>query len=198
LERNSRRELTPLSFIERKHLGRLEITKEENLMRLEHSNPRFSGLMLVLVASLVVSAPAENKKGNKYACSEPTPASQCNQSNTCGSASTPCSMDVKRTSYSASATPSIAGAKANSLVCVKKGTKVTWQSSSKNTGFLVDFGASSPFDPPDPIVGGSKKSVEVQAATPGCYVYAFQASDSTGIYGMSKASQAELIILGGD
>jgi hypothetical protein len=46
-------------------------------------------------------------------------------------------------------------------------------------------------------MGGSKKSVEVKAANPGCYLYDFQATDSTGIYGMSKASQAELIIIGG-
>jgi len=70
-------------------------------------------------------------------------------------------------------------------------------SSSKNTGFLIDYGPSSPFDPPDPIMGGSKKPVTVKAATPGCYMYSFQASDSTGIYGMSKASQAELIVVGG-
>jgi hypothetical protein len=74
---------------------------------------------------------------------------------------------------------------------------VTWKSTAKNTGFLVDFGSTSPFDPPDPIMGGSKKSVDVKAANPGCYKYAFQATDSTGIYGMSKASQAELIVLGG-
>ena len=46
-------------------------------------------------------------------------------------------------------------------------------------------------------MGGSKKSVTVKAANPGCYMYNFQATDSTGIYGMSKASQAELIIVGG-
>ena len=28
-------------------------------------------------------------------------------------------------------------------------------------------------------------------------MYNFQATDSTGIYGMSKASQAELIVVGG-
>ncbi len=154
-------------------------------------------LFLLVVGLLPNSARAEEKKkgGNKYACAEANPASQCNAGNTCGSASTPCSVDVKRTAYSSSATPSIPGAKGNSLFCVKTGTTVTWMSSSKNVGFLVDFGPSAPFDPPDTIMGGSKRSATVKAATPGCYMYDFQASDSSGIYGMSKASQAELIVI---
>jgi len=153
--------------------------------------------VFVFLGLLSVSAAAQGKKANKYACSEPNPASQCNAGNTCGSASTPCAIDVKRTAYSATATPSIANAKGSPLFCIQAGTAVTWQSSSKNTGFLVDFGPNSPFDPPDPIMGGSKKSVQVKAANPGCYLYAFQATDSTGIYGMSKASQAELIVVAG-
>ena len=153
------------------------------------------GCVLILLG-LQLSAAAQSKKTNKYACAESNPASQCNAANTCGSASTPCEVDVKRTSYSASATPSIANAKGSPLFCVQTGTTVTWKSTAKNAGFLVDFGPTSPFDPPDPIMGGSKKSVEVKAANPGCYMYAFQATDSTGIYGMSKASQAELTVIG--
>jgi hypothetical protein len=153
---------------------------------------------LMVVGLLPNSVGAQGKKkGNKYACSEPNPESQCNAGNTCGSSSTPCTVDVKRTAYSSSATPSIPGAKGNQLFCVKTGTTVTWMSSSKNVGFLVDFGPASPFDPPDPIMGGSKKSVSVTAAKAGCHMYDFQATDSSGIYGMSKASQAELIVVGG-
>jgi len=151
----------------------------------------------LLLLGMLPDCAAQQKQGNKYACLEPNPASQCNAGNTCGSPSTPCTVDVRRTSYSASATPSIANAKRNALFCVKAGTTVTWQSSAKNTGFLVDFGASSPFDPPDPIMGGSKKPVSVKATNPGCSLYAFQATDSTGVYGMSKASQAELIVVAG-
>jgi hypothetical protein len=164
-------------------------------MKLQHHSVICLVAFLLAVTILPVCAGAQNKKGNKYACSEANPASQCNSSNTCGSPSTPCSIDVKRTSYSASATPSIPNAKGHSLFCVTTGTTVTWQSSSKNTGFLVDFGASSPFDPPDPIMGGSKKPVTVKAVNPGCSLYAFQATDSSGTFGMSKASQAELIVI---
>jgi hypothetical protein len=64
-------------------------------------------------------------------------------------------------------------------------------------GISHRFRAFFPFDPPDPVMGGNKKSATVKAATPGCYMYSFQASDSTGIYGMSKASQAELIVISG-
>ncbi len=151
--------------------------------------------LFLVMGFLLEVADAQSKSRNQYACSEPNPASQCNASNTCGSPSAPCMVDVERTSYSATATPSIPGSKGNSLFCIKTGTTVTWQSSAKNIGFLIDFGPSSPFDPPDAILGGSKKSNSVTAARPGCFLYAFQATDSTGTYGMSQASHAELIVV---
>jgi hypothetical protein len=168
----------------------------EAIMKVQRCFTVGCAMFLLALGLLPVSAAAQSKKTNKYACKEANPASQCNASNTCGSASTPCTVDVRRTSYSATATPSTPGAKGSPLFCVQAGTAVTWQSSAKNTGFLVDFGPALPFDPSDPIMGGSKKSVEVKAAKPGCYLFDFQATDSSGIYGMSKASQSEMIILG--
>jgi plastocyanin len=137
---------------------------------------------------------AQNKKSGKYACSEADPASLCNSGNTCGSASAPCEVDVKRTANAASATPSIAGAKGNSTFCVKAGTTVVWKSDTKHQGFVVDMGPTSPFDPPDDIVGGSNKSVTVVAKTPGCYKYSAGACLSGAIYGMCGNSTAELIV----
>jgi len=131
---------------------------------------------------------------NKDACSQASPASLCNASNTCGSV---CTVNVKRTSHSSSATPNIPGAKGDGFFCVKTGATVTWQSTAKNTGFLIDFGASSPFDPPGAITGGTEKSVPVVAKTPGCFKYSFTASNSKAIYGMGKAAQAQLIVIGG-
>jgi len=156
---------------------------------------RYSAVLctLLLIASF---ATAEDKKDSMDACSNPNPASLCNGGNTCGSASTPCMVNVKRTSYSSSATPSIPGAKGNDLFCVKAGTTVTWQSTSKNTGFLIDPGASSPFDPPGVITGGSAKSVSVVAKTPGCVTYHLSATAQGGIYGQSKATTAQLIVVG--
>jgi len=49
---------------------------------------------------------------------------------------------------------------------------------AKNTGFLIDLGTSSPFDPPGNIAGGSAKSVPMVAKTPGCFKYNFAASNS--------------------
>src|SRR5271166_4656712 len=111
-------------------------------------------LLVLPLALLVASAGAQSKK-SKYACDEPNPQSLCNPGNTCGSPSTPCNVDVKRTAYAASATPQIPGAKGNSLFCLSPGTKVTWSSSSKNTGFVVDVSDASPFDPGGAIIGGS-------------------------------------------
>lgn len=156
-------------------------------------------LLLLPVLLIASFAMAEDKKkdSSKDVCSNPNPASLCTADNTCGSASTPCTVDVKRTSYSSSATPSIPGAKGNDLFCVKTGTTVTWQAPNKNTGFLIDPGKSSPFDPPGTFMGGSEKSVSAVAKTPGCFTYHFSATAQNGIYGKSKAATGQLIVIGG-
>src|SRR5208283_2515773 len=156
----------------------------------------YCALMLLPVLLIASFAVAEDKKkdSSQDVCSQASPASMCTASNTCGSA---CSIDVKRTSYSSSATPNVPGAKGDGIICVKTGTTVTWQSTAKNTGFLIDFGGTSPFDPPGTITGGTEKSVPVVAKTPGCYKYSFTASNSKAIYGMGKAAQAQLIIIAG-
>jgi hypothetical protein len=158
----------------------------------------YSALLIlpVLLMSTIAAAADDKNDASKSACSQANPASLCDAANTCGSASSGCTVDVKRTSYSSSATPSIPKAKGNSLFCVKTGTTVTWKSSAKNTGFLIDMGSASPFDPSGTITGGTKQSVPVIAKTAGCFKYNFSASNSKAIDGMSKAAQAELIVLG--
>ena len=74
---------------------------------------RFStrcGLLLLPLVILASYATAQSKS-SRYACSEPSPAQLCNASNTCGSGSTPCTVDVKRTANAASSTASIPNAK---------------------------------------------------------------------------------------
>jgi plastocyanin len=105
---------------------------------------------------------------------------------------------VKRTSDSASSTPSIPNAKSNSLFCVKVGTKVTWKSTEKDNGFVVDVGPSSPFDPAGSIIGGSDRSVSVTAKRPGCFKYTAGACRSGAIYGMCGTADAELIVTDGN
>jgi hypothetical protein len=151
-------------------------------------------LLPILLLSSGVTAQSRN---NKYACSEPKPAALCNASNTCGSASVPCTVDIKRTASAAQATPSIPNAKGNSTFCVKTGTTVTWQSLSKNTGFVMDFGSSSPFDQGGTIIGGSDRAVSTVAKKEGCYKYSAGACVSGAIYGMCGTGNAELIVVGG-
>jgi hypothetical protein len=151
--------------------------------------------VLAVLIFLVSSALAESKK-NSYACKEAKPAQLCNASNTCGSASEPCTVEVNRTANSASSTPSIPGAKSGSLFCLKQGTQVIWKSTEKNTGFVVDVGPIAAFDPDGAIIGGSAKDVPVVAKTPGCYRYSAGACKSGAIYGMCKTTFGELIILG--
>jgi plastocyanin len=149
--------------------------------------------LLLSVCGLIGHAGAQ-LKNNKSACSKPNPAQLCRTSNTCGSSSTPCTVDIKRTADGASATPSVPNAKGNVLFCVNVGTTVTWQSTAKNVGFVVDLGPASPFEPDRAIIGGSDRSVSVVAHKPGCYRYSVGACMSGATYGMCKEGSAEVIV----
>jgi plastocyanin len=165
----------------------------------KHFNTRASviwGSVLVLISIAFLScASAQAQKKNRYACEEAQPESLCNAANTCGSTSTPCSVDVTRSGDYANVKPGVPGAKNNQLFCVKAGTTVVWMSSNKNNGFMVSFGTDSPFDPDGPIIGGGKKSVTTKASTAGCYKYDVGAFRSGTIYGMSGSGSPELVIL---
>lgn len=147
-------------------------------------------LPLVLLSTFATA----QSKSSKYACAEANPAQMCSAANTCGSASTPCAVDVKRTANAASATPSIANAKGNSTFCIKAGTTVEWKSTGRNIGFVVDFGPASPFDPNGAIIGGTERSITVVAKRPGCYKYSAGACMSGAIYGMCGEANVELIV----
>ncbi|MBV8630022.1 MAG: hypothetical protein JOZ83_03805 [Silvibacterium sp.] len=160
--------------------------------------PKASRLWLALPLILLssgVAAQAQAKTKMTYVCKETNPETLCNPANTCGSPTQPCSVDVKRTSYAASATPDVPDAKGNQTFCVKIDTSVIWHSDTKHQGFVVDFGPNEPFDPPGDIIGGSDKAVTVRAKTPGCYRFSAGACRSGAVYGMCGNGTAELIIL---
>jgi plastocyanin len=149
---------------------------------------------LYLTLLLLLGSATAQSKNNKYACMEVNPAQLCTAANTCGSDSTPCTVDVKRTANAASSTPGIPNAKGNSLFCVKVGTTVTWNSTGKDNGFVVDVGPTSPFDPAGAIIGGSDRAVSVVAKRTGCFKYSAGACRSGAIYGMCGTANAELIV----
>jgi hypothetical protein len=152
--------------------------------------------MLLLTCVVLLSCAAvQAQKKSKYVCEEKQPESMCSAANTCGSASSACTIDITRSASSANVKPGIPNAKNNQFFCIKAGTTVVWMSSNKNHGFLVSFGTDSPFDPDSPIMGGAKKPVRTIAATPGCYKYDAGAFRSGTIYGMSSGSKPELVIL---
>ena len=168
-------------------------------MKLQRGVAIWSGLVLLAVVLPVTGylAGKEKPKGaNKYLCTEPNPQGLCNSANTCGSPSTPCTLDVKRTSSSASITPSITGAKANELFCVQAGTTITWKSIQKNTGFVVDFGSTSPFDSGGTVIGGSDREASTVAKKPGCYRFSVGACVSGASYGMCGEGATEVIVTG--
>src|SRR3954470_7249147 len=162
------------------------------------SQRRFNAASTVLLLFSVLSlncTTAQAQKKSKYICEEAQPESMCNASNTCGSASAVCTIDITRSSDSANVKANIPNTRNNQFVCVKAGTTVVWKSSNKNNGFMVSFGTDSPFDPDGPIMGGGQKQVTTKAVTPGCYKYAAGAFRSGTVKGMSSGSNPELVIL---
>lgn len=151
--------------------------------------------VLPLLLNVYIIAKDTKKKVKNDVCSAPNPASICAAENTCGSASAPCSVDIRRSGgSSASATPSIAGAKGNKAFCIKTGADVTFTSSSKNTGFVLDFGNSNPFDHQGAIIGGADRPITVTAKHLGCYTYSVGACTAGTIYGMCGDDVAQLVI----
>jgi plastocyanin len=167
------------------------VPPEEKIQR--HFRIRKGLLLLACVPLICITAHAQSK--SKYVCGEPQPAALCTPENTCGSASAPCTVNVTKSGNSSNVKPGIPNAKNNQFFCIAAGTTVVWKTPNKNTGFVVFFGADSPFDPDDPITGGGNKQITVKANTPGCYKYDAGAFFSGAIYGMSGASRRELVIL---
>jgi hypothetical protein len=152
--------------------------------------------ILLWLSSLVFSQ--EQQRGReKYLCSEPNPQNVCTAENTCGTASTTCTVEIKRLSYGVSVDPSIPNAKSNAPFCVRVGTKMIWESRSKNTGFVLDFGPDSPFGQ-DAIMGGSDRTVSTLAKKKGCYKYSAGACVSGSIDGMCGSIETELVITGSE
>jgi plastocyanin len=151
-------------------------------------------ILPLLLTSLNVSQETKKKVKNDV-CSASNPASICAEANTCGSASSPCTIDIRRSgSNYATAKPSTHDVQANKAFCVKVGTSVTFSSSSKNTGFVIDFGKDNPFDHEGSIIGGADRPITVTAKHPGCYTYSIGACTPGTVYGMCGNAYAQLII----
>src|SRR5208283_4424230 len=152
-------------------------------------------LVVPLLLTNFVAGSDTKKKIKGDVCSASNPSSICAAANTCGSASSPCSIDIKRSQGSyATATPSIPDAKSNKAFCIKVGTTVIFMSSSKNTGFVIDFGSSDPFDHEGAITGGADRPITVTAKHPGCYTYSVGACTAGTIYGMCGQGDTQLIV----
>jgi hypothetical protein len=150
---------------------------------------------VALVTAVMILGSTLAYAKSKYICDEPQPADMCNTGNTCGSASTPCKINIQKSGAGANVKPGIPGAKGNQFFCIRAGTEVVWMTSSKNTGFSITFGTDSPFDPDNPIFGGGSKPITVKAVNPGCYKYDAGAFYSGAVSGMSGGSKPELVIL---
>lgn len=120
----------------------------------------------------------EKKKPPNDLCAAGNAQSICSAANTCGSASSPCQVDIRRDEGdSSSATPAIPGG-----------------SKSKNTGFVLDFGNSSPFATGGVILGGADRPVSVVAKKPGCYTYSIGACTAGTIYGIYGEDAAQFAV----
>jgi len=161
-----------------------------------------SSLVLALIGLLLINGTitANDKKPKPSICANPHPEQLCTAANTCGSSSSPCVLEIRRTGqgYDASVTPNIPNfPKEPAAICIATGTSVTWRGEGKNTGIMVDFGSSSPFDPSGTIMGGSDRPVTVVTKTAGCYKYTVGACNPGSIYGMCGNSDFDLIVTSG-
>ncbi len=148
----------------------------------------------LLVTSFLVGQDSKKKVKNGV-CSASNPASICAEPNTCGSASSPCTIDIRRSGNNyATAKPSTPDAKSNKPFCIKVGTSVTFSTSSKNTGFVIDFGKDNPFDHEGSIIGGADRPITVTAKHPGCYTYSIGACTPGTVSGMCGNADTQLII----
>jgi plastocyanin len=151
--------------------------------------------VLPLLLTSFMAGKDTKKKVKNDVCSASNPASICSVANTCGSPSSPCTIDIRRSQGSdATAKPSIPDAKSNKAFCIKVGTTVTFSTGSKNTGFVIDFGDANPFDHEGDIIGGADRPITVTAKHPGCYTYSIGACTPGTVYGMCGNANAQLII----
>jgi len=164
-------------------------------MTINRHSSIWRGLFLFACIVQLSCVTAQAQKRSKHLCDEEQPESMCTAANTCGSSSSPCTIDITRAGSSANVKPSIPSATNNQLFCIKAGTTVVWRSSNKNNGFMISFGSDSPFDPDEPIMGGGNRPVTTKATTPGCYKYDVGAFRSGTVYGMSGGTKSELVIL---
>jgi len=51
--------------------------------------------VVLVTAAMILGSTLANAK-SKYVCDEPQPADKCNTGNTCGSASTPCTINIQK------------------------------------------------------------------------------------------------------
>ena len=150
-------------------------------------------LMLGVLFSAGLLQAQKKKGGASYTCVEPNAETLCTAANTCGSDGAGCTVDIKK-DVTTTVTPSTPDKKKNQMFCVKSGTQVKFDSTSKNTGFVLDFGPKSPFERDDAIVGGNKKPDSATAANPGCYRFSAGACVSGGIYGMCGTQMTEMVV----
>jgi hypothetical protein len=157
------------------------------------------GLIGLVLLAVVGHSGTKDKKNKTSFCSNPHPEQLCSAANICGANGSPCVLEVKRLGggSEASVTPNVANFPRDAAVCIKTGSNVTWQGAGKNTGIMVDFGESSPFDPSGTIMGGSDRPITVVAKKTGCYKYTVGACTPGSIYGMCGNSDLELVVTSG-
>jgi hypothetical protein len=172
--------------------------EEEKARSLMKTQRLFAVVCTLLIVPAVLTSYLEGrdrKKPKNDVCSATDPETICSAANRCGSTTSTCEVDIKRIgNASASATPNIPNAKTNVSFCVKTGTTITFKSTSKNTGFVLDFGNLSPFATGTAIVGGADRPVSVVAKKAGCYTYSVGACTAGTIYGMCGEDVAQFIV----
>jgi len=152
-------------------------------------------LALVPFMTLLGRGSANDKKSKATACTNPHPEQLCTAANTCGAGGASCELEVRRADQGAGASvkPNVENFSKSDVICIETGASVTWKGGGKNTGIMVDFGDSSPFDE-GTISGGSDRPVTLVVKKAGCFKYSVGACTPGSVYGMCGNSDYELIV----
>ena len=152
-------------------------------------------LALAPFMTLLGRSSENDEKGKSTACTNPHPEQLCTTANTCGAGGASCELEVRRADggTGASVKPNVEKFSNNDVICIEKGTSVTWKGGGKNTGIMVDFGDNSPFDQKT-ISGGSDRPVTLVIKKAGCFKYSVGACTPGSVYGMCGNSDYELIV----
>ena len=177
----------------------LNFISNEVLMKIQRCfTIRFALLLLpVLLMASFATADDKKKDSSKDVCSNPNPASICTRRQHLRIGFHSVYGQHQADLILVLCHPQHSRRKGNDLFCVKTGTTVTWQSTAKNTGFLVDPGAVFAVRSGWHHHGRQRKVGFGRGQDAGCLNYHFRPAIRKADLRQEQGRTGQLIVVGG-